>query len=207
MFSGFEDRLERINAEESLIMNQHPRPIPPKHPDHYEREYFITIDSRDRNRTIWPSANNFQVKLDASSTFNGALISRVFRNVKSLEVVSVQFPNANNVLNEMYLYLCFPELDGVFESTSLVGTKAIAKLEPYAAIGNYVLVKYDTKYPKLVFPDKGLSWLSSLTVEFRKYDGTLFNFGTDTTAPTALNPALQTSITLRVVVQVPRTGQ
>lgn len=206
MFQTFENRRDRKNAEESLITNQHPRPIPPKHPEHYLREYFITIDSRDRNRAIWPSANNFQVKLDASSTFNGATIGRDFRNVKSLEVVSVQFPNANNVLNEMYLYLCFPELDGVFESTSMIGTKAIAKLEPYAAIGNFVLVKYDTKYPKLIFPDKGLSRLSTLTVEFRKYDGTLFNFGTDTTPPTVFNPVLQTSITLRLVVQVPNSS-
>jgi hypothetical protein len=206
MFRSFEDHIDQLNAEESLITNQHPRPIPPNHPEQYTREYFITIDSRDRNRTIWPSANNFQVKLDASSTFNGATIGRNFRNVKSLEVISVQFPNANNVLNEMYLYLCFPELDGVFESTSMIGTKAIAKLEPYAAIGNFVLVKYDTKYPKLIFPDKGLSRLTALTVEFRKYDGTLFNFGTDTTPPTTVNPVLQTSITLRVVVQVPNSG-
>ena len=209
MIQQFSNSVDRKSARKSLKKNehhQHPRPIPPPEKDYELKEYFVTIDSRDRDRTIWPNANQFQVKMEPESSYKGATLNRAFKNIRSIEVLSVQFPNTNQVLDQMYLYLCFPELDGVFESTSMIGTKAIAKLEPYAAIGNFVLVKYDTKYPKLIFPDKGLSRLTALTVEFRKYDGTLFNFGTDTTPPTTVNPVLQTSITLRVVVQVPNSG-
>ena len=201
MINSYSIKQDRNNAKQSLMTpyETHPRPIPSKEIE--LKEYFITIDSRDRDRTQWPSANNFQVKLNAESTYNGATIGRSFKNVRAIEVVSVQFPNVNNILDEMYLYLCFPEIDGVYESTNTVGTKALAKLIPSTLIGNYVYVEFKKKNPRRLYRNRGQR-LDRLTPEFRKYDGTLFNFGTDTLPPLTCNPKLQTSITLRIIVEV-----
>lgn len=201
MINNYSNQRDRNNARESLVSpyETHPRPVPSKETE--LKEYYITIDSRDRDRVAWPSANNFQVKLNAENTYTGATIGRSFKNVRAIEIVSVQFPNVNNILDEMYLYLCFPEVDGVYESTNLTGTKALAKLIPSTLIGNYVYIEFKKKTPRRLYKNRGQR-LDRLTPEFRRYDGTLFNFGTDTTPPLAFNSKLQTSITLRIIVEV-----
>lgn len=205
MIHNYSEQVDRNNAKKSLRKGEsHPRPVPPPNENYVLKEYFITIDSRDRDRMLWPMANRFQVKMDPENTFAGATVGRSFKNVRSIEVVTVQFPNTNNVLNQMYLYLNFPEIDGVYESTNLAGTKALAKLIPTSLLGNYVYVQFETKYPKRIFPGKGVR-IDRLTPEFRTYDGTLFDFGLDTVPPNPYNPLVQTSMTLRVIVQIPNT--
>jgi hypothetical protein len=206
MLQSIGERVDRLYAKKSLHTNyeHHPRPIPPSEENISFREYYITIDSRDRDRSTWASSSYFQVKMEPENTYKGATVGRSFKNVKSIEVVSAQFPNTKNVLDEMYLYLCFQEIEGIFEATNVTGTKAIAKLVPTRLLGDYVYVEYDKKVPSRIFPNKGVR-LDKLTIEFRKYDGTLFDFGTDTLPNVPCNPKLQTCITIRVVVQTTNT--
>ena len=198
--------IERESARQSFSTS-HPRPVPPPSSSFKLEEHYITIDSRDRDRQMWASSSQFQVKIQPEDTFKGATLWKAYRNVKSLEVVSVSFPNANNVLDEMHLYLVFPEIDGVFDATNYCGTKAIAKLIPDRVIGNFVHVKYtcDDRYPKKRFRGRGVR-LDKLTVEFRTVNGDFFDFGADTSPPLACNPLLQTSITLRLVLLTPNTS-
>lgn len=197
------ETFDRLTARQSLHTD-HPRPVPPPKSAYKLEEFYITIDSRDRDRTMWPTANQFQVRVQPEDSYKGALLSRSYKNVKLLEVISVSFPNTNNVLDQMYLYLTFPELDGVFDASNAAGTKAMAKLVPTSLIGSYVHVRFaaDERYPKKRFYGKGAR-IDRLTPEFRTVDGELFNFGADTAPPSACNPRVQTSITLRVVVQTP----
>ena len=205
MLQQYANEVDRKNAKKSLKKyekHQHPRPIPPTDKQLELKEYFVTLDSRDRDRTLWSNANQFQVKMQPDASYKGAMINRAFRNVRSIEVISVQFPNTKDVLDQMYLYLCFPEVEGIYESTNITGYKALAKLIPGTALGNYIHIDFREKPPRRLFPNKGVR-LDRLTPEFRAYDGTLFDFGNDHTPPTPLNPKLQTSITLRIIVQVP----
>lgn len=205
MIQQFSNSVDRQNAKRSLKKHekhQHPRPIPPPQKEYELKEYFVTIDSRDRDRTLWPNANQFQVKMEPDASYKGATLNRAFKNIRSVEVLSVQFPNTKDVLDQMYIYLCFPEIDGIYEATHLTGSKALAKLVPTMALGNYIYIDFKDKPPRRLFPSQGVR-LDRLTPAFRSYDGTLFDFGNDHPYPNAFNPKLQTSITLRIIVQVP----
>jgi len=207
MIQTFSDKKDREEAKKSLrdTYSDHPRPVPQKIKDYELKEYFITLDSRDRDRTVWPSASQYQVKMQPEDTFQGATLGRAFKNVRSIEVMTVQYPNTLSVLDQMYLFLCFPEVDGVYEATNVTGNKALAKLVATSLIGNYVYIEFPHQNrPRRLFPGKGAR-LDKLTPEFRTFDGSIFNFGTDTVPPLACDPKLQTSITLRVIVQIPNT--
>ena len=163
------------------------------------REYYVTIDSLNRDRTLWPDSGNFQVKMQPEHSFNGATINRAFKNVRSIEVMNVVYPNVNNVTDQMYLFLCFPEIEGVFESTNYIGNKALAKLIPSTLVGNYISIHFDKgERPKRYYPFHGVR-IDKLTIQFRKNNGELFVFGPDNGQNP--NPLLQTSITLRIIVR------
>ena len=165
------------------------------------REYYVTVDSTDRDRTVWNSSSRFQIKMEPSPTFQGATLSRAFKNVKSVDIINVVYPNTNNVVNEMYLDLCVPELEGTIETTANFGKSAIAQLLPTKVVGNFVYsIYHEDVHPKKYYPVEGMR-IDKLTLEFRKKDGSLFDFGTDTLPGTAPNKLLQTSATFRIVVR------
>lgn len=160
--------------------------------------YYFTIDSRDRDRTAWPSTAEYQVKMEPENTFTGATLGRNYKNVKSLELMNATYPNLNNVLNEAYLFLCIPELEGLmYDGTNITAMKSFAKLTPTRNTTAFVysdLGLYDDP-PILEFHTQGKR-LDRLTVQFKRPDGTLFSFGTDNGETP--NSTLQTSLTFRV---------
>jgi len=52
-----------------------------------ERRTIINIDSKNRNAEVFPSANRFVVSLD-----------RIYENVKSVRLITTEFPNTNQVI-------------------------------------------------------------------------------------------------------------
>lgn len=167
-------------------------------------EYYVSVDSRDRNRTQWPSSSQFEVRFEPHGSYTGATIHRAFKNVESIEVVEVIYPNTNNVLDQMYLLLAIPELDGNIECSDGSLNRPLAKLVPSYTLGNYVVCKYpeDDSRPRKDFQSPG-GRIDKMTFELRTYDNTVFSFGTDTVAPTAPNPLLQVSVTLKITVAQP----
>lgn len=167
-------------------------------------EYFVSIDSRDRDRELWPSSSAFEVRFEPHHTFQGATVHRAFKNVVSVEVMEVIFPNKNNVLDEMYLLMSIPELDGNIECSNGSTIRPIAKLVPTSASGNYVVCAFNDSQtrPKKAFQQPG-GRIDKLTFELRNYHNDVFSFGTDTTPPDAPNPLLQVSVTLKVIVEQP----
>lgn len=165
-------------------------------------EYYVSIDSRDRDRAQWPNASQFEVRFEPHSSFSGATIHRAFKNVESIEVVEVIYPNVNNVLDQMYLLLTIPEIDGNIECSDGSLNRPLAKLVPSYTIGNYVVCKYpeDDSRPRKEFHSPG-GRIDRLTIELRSYDNAIFNFGTDTSSPNPPNPVLQVSVTLKVIVR------
>lgn len=165
------------------------------------REYFVTVDSSDRDRTVWPSTSRFQVKMQPDPAFAGATVERAFRNVESIEVVDAIFPNTNSVVDTRYLFLVVPEVDGVYEATSATGSRSLAKLVPKRLLGSFVQCDFGSDpRPRRVFPFEGAR-IDQLTLEFRTNSGTLFSFGADTSPGSPPNPLLQTTVTFRIVVR------
>jgi hypothetical protein len=160
------------------------------------KEHYLTLDSRDRNIIIWPSASQFQVNLTSNVSYDDAPEDSAYKSVRRVEVIDAIFPNRNNVVSEMYIYLCIPEIGGDLDASNTVGAVALAKLIPSRLIGEFVQVHFEEgARPTKRFDFDGLD-LTTLTVEFRKKDGTLFSFGNDSD-----NPHLQTAITLRIFTQ------
>ena len=160
------------------------------------RETYITIDSRDRDTTVWPSASYFQVRMEPDSGFAGATLNRNYKNIKSIELVSAVYPNTNNVLKEMYLYLIIPEIDGVYDATNRAGLNAFAKLIPHHTVGDYVYTYNDyIERQKKIYNVRGQR-LDRLTLQFAKYDGTTFDFNAD-------GKTIATSVTLKIVTVDP----
>jgi hypothetical protein len=192
---------------------------------HLQKEYYVTIDSVDRNRTTWPSTSHFEVKFGAVSSpttitvanatgqppsvltapgYVGANVWRSFKNVASIELLGCSFPNTNNVLLEPCLYLSFDELKGNYDGTNPTSASAFAKLVPSGVFGGFVQSYGDAGSAGA--PQRKISYapgvrIDKLTPCLKTSQGAIFNFGSDT-GETA-NAAVQTSFTLRVVVNEP----
>jgi hypothetical protein len=170
------------------------------------KEYYVTIDSIDRDRAVWPLSSRFEVKFAGLPDFAGATVGRGFKNVSSVELVSVVYPNTNYVLNEPCLYIGFDEFEGVYDGTNNAGANAFAKLIPNTALGGFVSSYGDAGSSG--HPQRRVSWssgirLDKLTVSLKTSRNTIFNFGADYTPDLPANPALQVSITLKVTVVEP----
>lgn len=162
------------------------------------KEYYVSIDSRHRDRTIWPSASRFEVKFDPPAGFTGATVQRSFKNILGIEVLHAIYPNTNNVLNQMYLNLHFPELDPLIETTHN-GERCFAKLVPSQIVGPFIHSYQDTnERPIKRFPFRGVR-VDKLTVELRDANGEVFDFGSDNSASSVPNPLVQTTLLLKVI--------
>jgi len=165
------------------------------------KEHYITLDSRDRDRTLWATTSRFQINLSSNVTYDDSPEDNTYEAVRRVEVIDAIFPNRNHVVSEMYLYLCIPEIGGILDATNITGGTALAKLIPTRLIGDFVQVHFEVGMrPTKLYDFDGLD-LSTITVEFRKKDGTLFDFGTDNVPPTAPKAELQTAVTLRIMTQ------
>lgn len=168
-----------------------------------KQEYFVTIDSRDRDRDRWPLSSCFEVKFQGPDAFRGANVHRKFMNVRSIELISAIYPNTNNVLSEMYLYLTVPEIEGIFESTNMEGMKAIAKLVPDKIHGGFIHASMDDfNNPRKLYTTPGVR-IDRLTIQFKKWNGDLFDFGTDTPSNTPPLNDVQTSLTFKITTVEP----
>lgn len=164
------------------------------------RTYYVSIDSRDRDRSKWPNANQFQVHFDPAPGFQGAAVQRSFKNVVCVELIHAILPSAASTTTDMYVNLHIPELDAsVVETTH--GTQCFSRLVLSNLNGTFVKSVADTTddHSKKMFRVKGTR-VDKLTVEFRDWQGQLINIGTDKAPPLAMDPTVQTSVLLRITV-------
>lgn len=175
-------------AQDNLIVN----PVP----------IYISLDSRDRDRAVWPQTNQYRVPLVTSST-NPSVKSTGdrIRNIYSISLLSCVVPNAPDVFDQPYLLLQIDEVEGIYDSANAPTTKAITKLYFRECFSGSKFLRLDKGVgdptARVYWPAPKAS-LEQLTVSFRHYDGTLFDFGVDTVPPTDPNTELQTTLTLEV---------
>lgn len=194
----FADRRDwLVPPQSNLILN----PVP----------HYLSVDSRERDRTVWPNANQFRIPLTGAAelppTTRAAGVR--YKNVYSISLLSAVVPNVNNVLDQPYLLLQVDEIDGMYESASPACARAFAKLYFKEVCVNGAYLRRDIgisdAISRVYWPAPRAS-LDSITVSLRNYDGTLFDVGTDSTPPTDPLDDRQTSFTFEIRTFVPDAG-
>jgi hypothetical protein len=109
-------------------------------PKYIEKVNYINVNSLDRQWETSPENRfNFQVRFNQDSTYTGAGISQLFKNIISVELVNAILPFDDNIqpfdtrlylgiTKNPYLLLRIDELDGVFRGTNNHTDRAFATL-------------------------------------------------------------------------------
>lgn len=167
---------------------------------------FVVIDSRDRNRTYFPASNNFRVHVNPSNTFEGAgLYTTDLKNIVSIRLLECLVPNFSDTYS--YITLVIPELQDTLGGTNDTLRKAFAILTPDDVNSNFVNCRVQNKYYCYKKFEAPLAKINRLTFEFRAPDGTLVDFGTDTTPPTAVSNNVQVTMVFEFVMKTPNRKQ
>lgn len=156
----------------------------------------IAVDSRDRNREQFPDSNRFRVHVNPSDTFEGAGLFTNLKNVESIKLVECITPDFTG--SHPYLTLVIPELQDTMLGTNDKLKKAFAMVFPDTVHGNFVSCKTKGCCYCLKKFKPALANINRLTFEFYAPDGTLVDFGVDTTPPTAPNNNVQVIVVLEV---------
>jgi len=163
----------------------------------------VNIDSRDRDRGLYPNSNKFQVQVNPDGSFEGAGLFTNFKNVKSIRIVEAILPAVAQT--EAYIALVVPELHDTMVGTNDVLKKSFAILIPERtdAPGNFVHCKTKDMCNCFKKFDPPLANIRRFTFEFYGSDGILTDFGTDTSAPTAPDKTMQVMLILEIQTEDP----
>lgn len=160
------------------------------------RTYFVSVDSRDRDRLVWTKSSKFEVKMDPLPGFTGAAIQRSFKNVVSIELLDAVFPFSSSC---SYMYLKLYEVDGNILSTHN-GNQYFTKIIPKTVLNGFVYGDPDNDAHKKVFLSRGTR-IDKLTIELIQPNGDTADFGEDTIPPQDPIPSIQTSFSFKIVVE------
>lgn len=168
--------------------------------DYVEVSHYLAIDSRDRDRVKHPSPNSYTVNLEPAEGFTDAHTQKSFNNIKSIELISCIVPSTNSVTNEQYLLLEIPELDYYnYVSTNTNTDKSVFKLVFNNLPGPYISIDRDLSEPLILeYKQAPLSTLRKLSINFKTYSGTLFNWGADNALPDPPNQLLNNCMTFKI---------
>ena len=168
---------------------------------------YLSIDSQDRDRRADPNPNEYTIQLVTSDT-SGYINApgAAYKNITSIELISAVIPNVNNVLDEIYLILEIPEIDETtYRATNHNLSRGFAKLMFCKCDGTNKWLRLDLilsdPLKKVFYPSPKAS-IERMTIRLKKRDGTLFNFGTDNSLPTDVNPDIQNSFTFKITTKV-----
>ena len=156
----------------------------------------VAIDSRDRNREHYPNSNKFKVQSNPGNDYVGAALYTNFRNVQKIRLVQAILPNFTG--DHAYIVLVIPELQDTLVGSNDILKKSFAMLFPDQVNGNFVNCRVaDMCYCAKKFTP-ALANIRSLTLEFYAPDGTLVDFGTDSSEPTDPITTVQNMVVLEI---------
>lgn len=140
-------------------------------------KYLVSIDSGDRDKDSYPLPNNFRVDMG-----NGSGSIRAFRDVRTVEIVSVIVPkhtvDGDNVDDYPYILLTIPELGGIYEASNAPAENAFAKLRFANDLGAYREYRTTDSGERFVKRFDPIRSLDRLTLQFFRPCGLPYNFGT-----------------------------
>ena len=161
-------------------------------PEIREYDYYIVINSNDRDIIRFPDPNSFVINFapaPSGDTRQTGYIDRSFSNIKSCELINIVLLNTSNIAGSSdhsgikypYLLLQFDELQNSYYGTNSNITKSFSILTDYTIIGNYRYYNIfgtlgDSSVTRVYNPRINLT---KLTTKILLPDGTPFNFGTE----------------------------
>ena len=167
-------------------------------PEVREYDYYIVINSNDRNIVKYPEASSFVIDFAPAPTGDAnqtGYIDRAFNNIKSCELISIVLLNTSNIsgssefnsVSHPYLLLHFDELQNNFYATNSHLSKAFAILTDYTVTGKYRYYSIfgslgDSSVSRVYNPRINLN---KLTINILLPDGSPYNFGTENTNDTS----------------------
>jgi hypothetical protein len=157
-----------------------------------QKDHYLIIDSRDRDRSIYPDTNRFVVPFNSNSSFG---VQDQFKNIVSIELIDAILPSTAISL-EPYVSLTIPELKPSYSGTNDNLSNTFAILIPESSTSPFSRCKFNI--PVLNKFKTPIASLYKLTLEFRSGDGTLFSFGADTVSPAPPNKSVQTQLIFKI---------
>lgn len=157
----------------------------------YERtKYYVTVSSRDRDRSAHHNVNHYTVNLPTE-----------LKNIVSVELIQAIIPDVNNVVAEPYLILKINEFNDVMISadTNISDSFAILQMSAPVSPGTFIQIdkrihEHTVKYFKVP-----KATLSRMTISIIDADGNLFDFGADNPFPNSPKKEIQNTFIFRIV--------
>lgn len=175
-------------------------------------DYYLAIDSKDRDTSQSPTPNNFVIELAPASTNSRGYIDRAFGNIESCELLSVIIrdtsdqPDSSDAGGKAfpYLLLQFNELQQNYFGTNNDLTKTFAILteynQPTGSKYKYYRMVGDLAENTVIKVYNPRINLSRITTKLLLPDGSLFNFGAafnDDTSNTVVSVSFRISTVQR----------
>jgi len=190
MFNNNINDYQNPKAEQKLFFNRMPE-------EKYSyREHYLIVDSRDRDRTVFPNPNNYTIKFDNGNTGN---VQESFNNIVSIQLIDSIMPDA--VADAApYIILDIPELpSSTYAGTNEHLSNTFAVLMPEKKGTGFARSKF--VMPALNQYKTPIASLNKLTFQYKNYDGTFYNFGADSVPPTAPTIGLQNQLMFKIVTR------
>lgn len=136
------------------------------------RVSYLSINSKDRDRTKYPQPQSYQVDLRE-------LAGIEFRNVESIRILHGEVPDLNNIGEQPYLVLCIEQLQDTY--TRHYSTSNISNFFDFLTFSDnfrqnqYIFIKEG----KQIFFKPTLAKLSKLNIQIKDQEGNLFSWGDD----------------------------
>lgn len=155
-------------------------------PEKIYREYYVVIDSKDRDTTKFSTPNEYQIPFAPSNSATTGYIDSGFQNVVSVELIEALLIDSSSETNASdngstypYLLLEVEELGGMFNGTNNQISQSFAMLKKYETQNGYKY--YDlmggTVHERIIRIFNPQMSLNKMTIRVKKPNGTIFNFG------------------------------
>jgi hypothetical protein len=162
-------------------------------PELREYDYYVVINSNDRNTGVYTAPNNFVIDFAPAPPANSTdirkgYIERNFNNIRSCELMNVIIRDTSDQADSSdaggksfpYLLLEFDELQRNYYGTNDYLSKAFAILTDYSTVGKYKYYRMvgDSSENTVTRVYNPRINLNKITTKLLLPDGTPFNFGT-----------------------------
>jgi hypothetical protein len=174
-------------------------------PESVTVEHCVIVSSRDRDRSVYPNTNYFVTNINSGDT--NSVIPETFKNIQSIELVQALIPQSilSGTTGAPYLTLEIPELGNTIVGTNNNLSRAFGYLSPQDVFGTtHLSTKFYHKCKRVFKPERAS--MGKLTIAFKRPDGSLFDFGTDTSTGNPVNENVQTLLYFIVRTREARHG-
>ena len=168
-------------------------------PEYTYRTETLVINSADRDRSIYPNISSYTINLLST-------INKNFQNVYSMRLMSAVFPDKQDITKQPYLILELPQFSGDLlngTNSSLQKAFSIMQLDKPLVTDYFLNIKTDICRIVSQTFDPPIK-INKLSINIKKTDGTLFNFGTDNLLPNSPTANLQHTLIFEIIYKIPK---